>query len=117
MASVVTDNTTSGFVDVKTGVFGGVVAVTDNLLTDTNLPVVNRLGMDLLVYRCIDVANAETITFSRPDIVALAWQPEDATDDDVRAALTTQATGVVTFVAGGTRQGWLWMLVGANASR
>lgn len=107
---------TAGFVDPRMGVFGGVCAVTDNLNTDTNQPQANRNGMELLIFHLTSVANTNTFTTGINDIVGVSWQPEDATDDDVRPSLTTQTTGVVTFVAGGTRAGWLWILRGGGGS-
>ena len=99
---------TNGFVDK--GVWGGVLsAITaDQLAEGTHLS--NREGLTLTIWHLNAVANAETLTTGLDSIVAVAWQPEDPTDDDVRMALTTQVTGILTFVAGGTRAGWVWIL-------
>ncbi len=71
-----------------------------------------RSTCKLEVRHLTGVANAGTYASGIPNIIAVAWQPEDATDDDVRPYLVTQATGLVAFVAGGTRAGWLWILRG-----
>jgi hypothetical protein len=116
MASINMTPATAGFVNPRLGVYGGVCAVTDNLVSDTGQPQSNRQGMELLIFHCTAVATGETITTGINDIVAVAWQAEHATDDDVRVSLTTQTAGIVTFVAGGTRQGWLWILRGGGGS-
>jgi hypothetical protein len=116
MATINMTKSTAGYVDPRMGVYGGVCAVTDNLVSDTDQLRSNRNGLELLIFHVTAVANAETLTTYIDDIVAVAWQPEDATDDDVRVSLTTQANGILTFVAGGTRQGWLWILHGGGGT-
>ena len=100
---------TAGY--VSKGVYGGVVSgIGGDLLVDVAEHHPDRSNMKLTITHLTDVADAETLAMGMDSIVALAWQPEDGTDDDVRAVLTTQVTGIVTFAAGGTRKGWLWIL-------
>ncbi|MEE9184212.1 MAG: hypothetical protein V3U39_06995 [Acidimicrobiia bacterium] len=117
-ATLTTTKSTAGYVDPKLGMFGGVVSVTDNLNTDTNLPVANRIGLDDLIWHVTDIGDADTIAFGIPNIVAVFWQSEDASDDLVTVSLTTQATGTVTFKAtNAANAGWILLKVGANVSR
>ena len=101
---------TAGF--VSKGVYGGVATVTNTILTDVAEHLADRSGLKLSIWHLTAVADAETLTTGIDSIKAVAWQPDDCTDDDVRPTLTTQATGIVTFKAGGSRKGWLWILHG-----
>ena len=127
MASINMDPSVAGFVVPKLGVYsqvptsaGAAQTITNNVITDVANPISNRQGMQLSVFNVIDIANTETLNTGLPNGIACAFQPEDATDDDVRAAITgftavgarSRASTVLTFVAGGTRSGWIWMLHG-----
>ena len=110
----VTDTTASGYVDPERGYFGGVVAAADNLRTGTNENRLDRLGLKFSIFFFDNIDDADTWTSNTPNIRAVAFQPADANDDDVRAHLTIQATGVVTFQTGGNdREGWLWVIRGS----
>jgi hypothetical protein len=99
---------TAGFVDK--GVYGGVVTITGELLGDIAEHHPNREGMKLSIWHVTDADNTDTLTTGIDSIVAVAWQADDATDDDCRWALTTQATGILTCVATQANSGWLWIL-------
>ena len=109
MAVSKTARGTAGFVDK--GVYGGVVTgIGADLLVDVAEHHPDRSNLKLSIFHLSGITDTITYTTGMDSIVALAWQPEDGTDDDVRAVLTTQVTGIVTFAAGGTRAGWLWIL-------
>ena len=112
------DRSVAGFVDSRMGLFGGVAAVTDNLNTEVNQRISNRNNLELLIFHFSDIDSADTWPSGISNIVAMAWQPEDPVDDRVRPVLTTQATGVVTFVStNADSAGWLWVYVGAAGNR
>ncbi len=123
MAAITVDKTTAGYVPpgFVFGVGSTAQTTTNNLNTDVS-NIHSTQGLKLTVFHCTAVANAETITEEIHNAVACAWQPEDATDDDVRVVLTVSASKVnnrarssatFTFVTGGTRAGWLWVLHGS----
>jgi len=120
---------TTGYVHPRLGLYaqvptsaGSAQTITNNVITDVANPISNRNGLFLSIFYGSSVANTNTWTSHITNAVACAWQPEDATDDDVRAAITSVGTSwgarsrggsVFTFVAGGTRTGWLWVLHGS----
>ena len=126
MASINMDRSVAGFVEPKSGLYlqvpnssGSAQTITNNVITDVATPIANRNGLKFSIYNLIDVANAETVASEIKNAVACAWQPEDVTEDDVRVAITSVGTvsgersrggSVFTFVASGTRSGWLWVL-------
>jgi hypothetical protein len=120
MATYNATKSTAGFVEAGKGVFGGIATITNNLNTDVNTPLADRQGLKLGIYHMTDVANTDTWASGIPAAYACAWQPEDATDDDARAVITaytavgerSRGGSVFTFVTGGTRAGWLWVLHG-----
>ena len=98
---------TSGY--TQKGVWGGVLtAITADMLAE-GTHLADHSGLKLEIVHLTAVDNAETLALG-PGIFAVAWQPEDPTDDDVRMALTTAATGTVTFVASAASAGWVWIL-------
>jgi hypothetical protein len=121
---------TTGYVDPKKGVWGQVPnlrqnssgvaqTITNNVITDVTNHIADRSNLKLSVFYVSSVENTNTWTSEIKNAVACAWQPEDATDDDVRIAITAVGTAsgersrggsVFTAVAGGTRSGWLWVL-------
>lgn len=80
-----------------------------------------RNGLTLSIFYFSAVADTNTWTSEIKNAVACAWQADVADDDDVRASISSHtASGargrggaVFTFVAGGTRSGWLWVLHGS----
>lgn len=117
----VVDNTTAGYVVPGKSVYGGVSTTTNNLLSDVDTHIADRQGLKLSIFyfgpsnSANDIDTGDTWTSNISNIVALAWQPADATDDKVSPSLTTQATGVVTFTAENAtnNEGWLWVLHGS----
>jgi len=125
MAAISATAATTGFVP-KGSVFGiGKTTAQDNT---NNLATVGQIrstkGLELEIFHCTAVANAETITIGgMHNVVACAWQPEDIGDDGDTSVLcnpAASATGerggvgtTFTFYNGGTRQGWLWVLHGS----
>lgn len=114
-ATITTTKSTAGYVDPGMGVFGGVVTATANLNSGTDQPLSNRHGLQLQIFHVTDMGTGETIATGIPNIVAVAWQPEDCTDDVAGVCLTAQSTGTVTFIAtNAANAGWLWVLSGAR---
>jgi hypothetical protein len=108
---------TAGHVEPGLGVYGGVCAVTDNILSDTAEHLANRNGLKLSIFyfgpsaSANDIDNGDTWTSNIQGIKAVAWQGADAADDCCAATLTTAATGVITFQAeNANSEGWLWVL-------
>jgi hypothetical protein len=95
--------------------------ITNELIANVDNHHPNKDGLKLSIFYFNDAANTETWSSEIKNAVACAWQPDDATDDDVRVAITGATAGgsrsrggaVFTFVAGGTRGGWLWVLHGS----
>ena len=117
---------TTGYVNPRLGLYAQIGStaqtITNNVITDVANPISNRNGLSLSIFYGSSIANTNTWTSHITNAVACAFQPEDATDDDVRAAITSVGTSwgsrsrggsVFTFVAGGTRSGWLWVLHGS----
>ncbi len=114
----VTATDTAGFVVPDKGVYGGVVTTTANLLSGTDEHHPSTQGMRFSRWyfgpsaSANDIDTADYWTSNIKGIVALAWQPADATDDKVSPTLTTAATGLITFTAENAtnNEGWLWVL-------
>jgi len=106
----VTTTTTAGYVVPALGVYGGVNAVNAALITN-GTHTANRLGLKMGIYYFSDVDDTDTWTSNIPNIVAVAWQADQANTDKVGASLTTAATGVITFdCENANSNGWLWVL-------
>lgn len=97
----------------------GESTITNDMLGDSIGQLHNTASLKFKAIRFSSIANTNTYTSGLRGVVACAWQPDDCTDDDVRAVITdrdnkpnttdTRGAAKFTFVAGGTRSGWLWV--------
>ena len=109
----VADNTTSGFTEPGKSVYGGVNAVAASLITNGTHHA-DRSGLKLRVFYFSDIDDTDTWTSNIDNIVAVAWQADQADTDKVGASVTTALTGVITFDAENANSvGWLWVLSGS----
>lgn len=102
----------TGYVNPHNGVFGGVATATNNLRTDVASLRNNVQGCLFTRHYFGDVSTGDTWTSNIPNIVAVAWQPADATDDAAGVFLSAQATGAVGWI-GTNAEGWLWVIHGS----
>lgn len=120
MAAITTSSSTAGWVptDVVFGRGSTASTATNNLNTDVNTKHQTQ-GFQLRVFHVTGVDDGETVTVEYP-VIAVAWQPEDASDDIVSpwVAAAATATGsrarsssTITFeTAASAAAGWIWCL-------
>ena len=112
---------TAGYVESKLGVYGGICALADNILTDTAQHLGNRLGLHLSIFFFDDVSNADTwgtATAGLKQVVACAWQGADPDDDGGAVSLlsvdSTKGHCQIGFaMQNANSEGWLWVLHGS----
>ena len=117
MAAKVPLFTSTGGMDENNGIWGGVNPVTTALATVGKLRG-SRNGLKLSVFPFFGAANdiddGDTWASGLRNVVACAWQANQANTDKVGVSLTDAATGTFTFdVQNAGSVGWLWVLHGS----
>ena len=114
MAAVtpVTDNTTAGHTVAGMSVYGGVNPISTALIT-VGKHHANRNGAKLSIFYFSSVDDTDTWASGIKNIIATAWQADQADADICATTLTTALTGEVTWdCQNASSNGWLWVLHG-----
>ena len=119
----VTDKSTAGYVDPSSGLYGGLNAINASMITTATVDnggiLLNRNGLQLSVFHFVGVSDNDTwdgtSTVAPPrNVIVVAFQGDDDTDDRGGVTLTTTGAGqtdpVITFSHGSGGDGWLWVL-------
>ena len=117
----VIDNTTSGYVDPRKGLWGGICALADNIRTGTAQHLVNRQGLNTSIFFFDDVSNADTwgtASIGLKGVVACFWQGCDPDDDGGSASLlsvdSTKGHCKIGFaMQNANSEGWLLVFHGS----
>jgi len=102
----------------QTRVSGGIATKSLNRLTLNAADPANRRhpfkGAELEVFHFTDVNDGDQWASGIPNILAVAWQPDQASDDWVAATNETVAGSIIFGTDGGASAnvGWLWVLRG-----
>lgn len=108
-----TSASTTGYVVPGKGVYGGEITITQDHVSDGN-HYANRLGANLSIFYLDDVdAAGDTVASGLRNILAVAWQGRDPTDDQGSAYINDKDTGTIGVITeNNNAQGWVWVLHG-----
>ncbi len=110
----------AGGVDVYRGLYTGEISSSESMLVE-GVRVNTRPNFILeIVHFAAGVNTGDTWTSNIAGIQAVAYQQNIGSAENVAAILTTQASGLITFITDDDapgNEGWLWLLIDPSVAR